>query len=381
MRQGLDDSAATGAPTGAATPEAPRLEAGASSSDGARALPSNSLIAQRYRLLQELDRGTLGPVFRAEDTLRKREVALKQIDAAKLGRSDLFDRIQARIWRNSQVAPRPRDPVVPGFLDVVDVGHERDSVFVVMDLIHGYDLRRVLASRGPLPWSLTRALLLEICDRLAAAHARHITAVVLRSSHCFIAPPGETPGVVVLNSVLDELACLEPESSLSAASSEAMHYAAPELLSGGAADIAGDLYSLGVLAHELLTGRRPFEHEDRARLRAMQLTADPPALPQPRVPAPVSDVLARLLAKQPGERYASVAEFRDALASADPSPEDRGLLYSAARALQSNTDATPPAVDLDPPPSFHNLPSFVPPPEGRAYQSRPNQTAPANFVG
>ncbi len=377
MRQGLDDSAATGGPTGAVTPEAPRLETSLASATSPRALPTNSLIAQRYRLLRELDRGTLGPVFCAEDTLRKRAVALKQIDAAKLGRTDLFDRVQARIWRNSQVAARSRGPVVPGFLDVVDVGHERDSVFVVMDLIPGHDLARVLASRGPLPWPLTRALLLGIADRLEAAHARHITAVVLRSSHCFLAPPGESPAVVVLNSVLDELACLEPQVGSSAIASEAMHYAAPELLSGGAADIAGDLYSLGVLAHELLTGHRPFEHEDPARLRAMHLTADPPPLDETRVPAAVSRVLARLLAKRPGDRFADVASLREALSAADPRPEDRGVLFSAARTLQSTTDATPPAVDLVPPPSFHNLPSFVPNPSDSAESLRIDR--PPNF--
>jgi serine/threonine-protein kinase len=254
----------------------------------------------RYELLEEIGRGNMGVVYRARDPVMDRTVAIKVI---RLGFS--LDEGKRRIFlerfhREARIAGKLGHPHI---IAVHDFG-AGDEPFIVMEYFPGISLS-ALGERGPLPVEEVELIARQLAVALAYAHERGVVhrdikpANVLYQSGC----------IKLLDFGIAKL-----ETSELTATGEFMgtpSYMSPEIFSGGVADGRSDLFSLGVVVYQLLTGRKPFEGGSVSRTiyRVLHEEPDPPSSLRAGIPPGWDRVLRKLLAKSPQQRYPTAAEL------------------------------------------------------------------------
>lgn len=257
-----------------------------------------------YRIVERLDEGGFGVVFRAEPEAGGAPVAIKILHAALVASPNAV----ARFEREVQSIRRVRHP---GVLTVLDAGELDDGrPYFVMELLSGVSLERRLATRGRLPVSEALAILSPLCDALAAAHAMGVVHRDIKASNVFLCDAPE-PRVVLLDFGVAKL--LDPEAPGLTASRQLVGTVAcmaPEQILGRAVDERTDVYALGALAYRMLTGALPFEARLLSSLQQMHLHVDPrpPSAVAPIGPALDGPVL-RALAKSPGDRQPGPREL------------------------------------------------------------------------
>ena len=272
---------------------------------------ASSLLSGRvighYEIGRLLGMGGMGHVYAASDTELGREVALK---VASFDSEDA----QARLRREAQHASRLSHPHI---CHVYDVGRTDGQLFVVMELVKGRPLSEVLRE-GPLSASSARRYGMEIADALAHAHEHGVTHRDLKSTNVMITPKR---GAKVLDFGLartldthqiDALSHSQRSLTNEGMIAGTLPYMAPELLRGQRGDHRSDIWALGVLLYEMLTGRRPFTGATGFEVSAGILHQDPEALPH-GVPASMRAVVQRCLEKTPDKRYQQAADVQAAL--------------------------------------------------------------------
>jgi serine/threonine-protein kinase len=280
------------------------------------------VIDARFEVRGRLGRGGMGTVYRAWQRSVEREVAIKVVDA-RLS----HDRTAAkRFLREARLASRLNQPSI---VNVYDFGQTEDGIlYLVMELLRGRTLAQVIAMDGPMAVRRAFAIGVQLCDALDAAHGQGIVHRDLKPQNVVVLddPPGRDL-IKVLDFGLAK--SLIGSDGTTVTESDAMLgtplYMAPETIEGRATDQRSDLYALGCMLHELLTGRPPFHGESRNLVLAMHLSSSPPPLPD-GVPGAAVDLIEELLAKDPGERPPSAAATRDRLQEileAEPSTAPR----------------------------------------------------------
>jgi serine/threonine protein kinase/sugar lactone lactonase YvrE len=259
-----------------------------------------------YRIEALVGRGGMGVVYRAFDLRLKRNVALKLI-APELSQDEHF---RERFLTETELAASLEHPnVVP----IHDAGDAQDQLYLAMRYVEGSDLKQLLREDGTLSPERTIAICAQVAAALDAAHAHGLvhrdvkpSNVLLDSQeHIYLADFG------LSRRLSDQAPGLEAAPSLGTPA-----YVAPEQIEGEEVDGRADVYSLGCLLHECLTGEAPFPRESELAVLWAHLN-DPP-----QAPPGLEEVMAKALAKQPAERYASCGELveaaRDALGIAAP---------------------------------------------------------------
>ena len=254
----------------------------------------------RYELLDEIGRGNMGVVYRARDPVMDRTVAIKVI---RLGFSlDEEKRLVflERFHREAQIAGKLGHPNI---IAVHDFG-AGDEPYIVMEYFPGVSLS-ALAERGPLPLEDVELIARQLGGALAYAHERGVVHRDIKPANVLY-----QPGCIKL---LD-FGIAKLETSELTATGEFMgtpSYVSPEIFSGGVADGRSDLFSLGVVIYQLLTGRKPFESGSVSRTIYRVLHEEPasPSSLRAGVPPGWDRVARRLLAKSPDARYRTAGEF------------------------------------------------------------------------
>jgi serine/threonine protein kinase len=258
-------------------------------------------IVDRYELLERIGDGGMGVVYRARDE-HGQLVAVK-ILADHLTR----DPVWVKRFDNEVAAIRQLDH--PGIVRLVDAGQTpMGRLFMVMELLAGRSLRDVLEREGRLAPERVLRLLRETCAPLAAAHARKVFHRDLKPDNIFLLPGDK---VKLLDFSVAKLR--QPDPALATAAGVIFgtpQYMSPEQARGLPVDQRSDLYSLGVVAFELLVGVRPFEAADPMEILARQVRMALPPLP-PEVPAPLVQVIDRLCAKDPADRFQDAGELAE----------------------------------------------------------------------
>jgi tetratricopeptide (TPR) repeat protein len=271
------------------------------------ALAIGVVLAGRYEIIGELGRGGMSRVYRARDRELGEVVAIKTL----LRRDDDERGDEERLLREVQICRRITHPNV---VRVYDIGRFAGGIFVTMELIEGKRLDRLLKESGPLPLARARGILSEVAAGLREAHALDIVHRDLKPGNVML-----TPGrLKILDFGIAHMAAHKDHRLTQ--TGEAMGspmYMSPEQIQGLALDGRSDLYSLGVLAFTLLTGREPFGGPTPGALALQHLQTPAPDLRtlRPEAPAEWAAFVARLLAKRPDERYASAQEVLEAVAT------------------------------------------------------------------
>jgi serine/threonine protein kinase len=283
---------------------------------------AGDVLDGRYRIEHELGRGGMGVVYEARNLHTGKRVALKWMSVQAGLAQERVLAMSRRFRREARAAASVRHPNV---VDIYDVAGTEGAPFLVMELLEGESLR-AWVGRSRARWVEALALLLPVLRGVAAMHRAGVIHRDLKPDNIFLCrePEGEGPlpkvldfGVAAMQDSADGLGSLTHSGALLGTPS----YMAPEQLTGQQVDARTDLYALGVVLYEMLTGELPFARaRGAAELAVLQATACPaaPALLSPELRGARADALLKALARDPDHRFQSAEEFAQALAAARP---------------------------------------------------------------
>jgi ferredoxin/hemoglobin-like flavoprotein len=252
----------------------------------------------KYMLVDQIGRGAMGEVFRAHDPDLDRYVALKVIAA-----SDGETRLRFR--REAQSAARL---VHPNIVVVHDFGEESGRFFMAMELLDGNDLKRLIQTNA-FPDLASRLHVMEqICDAMAFAHSTNIVHRDLKPANIFVLPSGQ---VKILDFGVARIGGSDMTGTGMILGTP--NYMAPEQIRGHRVDARADIFSLGTVFHELLSGRRAFDADSIPAVLYAVIHHDPKPLNvlDPAIPRVVSELVTRTMQKDPSRRFRSVEEMRN----------------------------------------------------------------------
>ena len=284
-----------------------------------------------YEIIGALGAGGMGEVYRARDSRLRRDVAIKVLPAAFAADPD-------RLARFEQEARAAAALNHPNILAVHDLGQHDGAPFIVTELLEGQSLRETLQG-GPVAPRKAIAYGAAIAQGLAAAHDRGIVHRDLKPDNVFITADGRVKildfGVAKLTQPDAPIGGLTvaptgAAEGLAPATAAGMvigtvGYMSPEQVRGGVADPRSDIFSLGIVLHEMLSGKRPFSGETPADVMSGILKDDPADLPvtERRIPPALARIVGRCLEKAPPARFQSARDLAFAL-DALTSPTDSG---------------------------------------------------------
>ncbi len=269
-------------------------------------------LAGRYTLEKELGRGGMGVVFKARDRELERTVAIKLLPAAAASKT-----AAERLVREARAAAALNHPAV---VAVYDVGDHGGIPFFVMELVEGPNLHEA----APAELSEIVRIGMRICDALEHAHAHGVVHRDLKPDNVLLTGTATSRQIKLADLGVAARATASQRVTDSGAIVGTVSYMAPEQAMGETVDGRADLYALGVVLYELVTGRLPFTGARPLEVVSQHVHAPvvPPRSIRPLVPAALDAVIVRLLAKQPAQRFASAAEVREALAASLTRPDE-----------------------------------------------------------
>src|SRR3954453_4364902 len=285
--------------------------------------PGNEIAG--YRIESLIGRGGMAVVYRAEDTRLGRKVALKLL-SPQLADNEEF---RQRFIRESRLAASLDHPnIVP----IYEAGEADGQLFIAMRYVVGSDLKGLLTEGGPLPDDRTLRLLGQIADALDAAHRAGLVHRDVKPANVLVAAALESGRYASGGHVyLTDFGLTKRSAEMSAGLTGTGHflgtvdYVSPEQIQGKQAGPATDVYALGCVLYECLTGQLPYRRDDDAALLWAHLVELPPPVTaiRPELPGAVNAVVTRAMAKDPADRSGSCQELVDELAEAlaMPAPE------------------------------------------------------------
>jgi hypothetical protein len=302
-----------------------------------------------YRVEEPLGAGGMAVVYRARDERLRRLVALKVL-APGLAADEEFR------WRFTAESRAAAAVDHPNIIPVYEAGQAGRALFIAMRLVTGGDLRGVLAREGPLAPERMAGLLSPVASALDAAHGAGLVHRDVKPANVLVdTGPGRPEHVYLSDFGISKGAASSARLTGTGQFLGTPAYTSPEQVKGLAVDGRADQYALACVAWQLLTGEVPFERDQGIAVLLAHLSEPPPPLDalRPGLPAAAGQVLARAMAKDPGERYPSCGEFTDALRDAlalppyqpaVPGPAAAGLLAARASALPASTVTTAPGA-------------------------------------
>jgi serine/threonine protein kinase len=313
---------------------------------------SGALVSGRYELGELLGRGGMGEVRAARDLTLGRDVAVKLLHESLAG----DERVSRRFQHEAHAAARLTHPNV---VRVYDAGEHDGRPFIVMELLRGETLADEI-SRGPLPELRVRAIAVQVLDALAAAHRHGVLHRDVKPSNVLLAPGG----AVRVGDFGIAKTDLATDATTTGTVVGTLGYLAPERLHGEPATAASDVYSVGVLLYEALTGQRPFSGDNPVALLTSVQRGSPTPLRElrPDVEPWFATLVHRAMSVEPAARVESAelfaAELRSAVHRPPPSSPD------ATEVMPIVTEAmpvTPPRVAAPPaPPPPYRPPAPAP---------------------
>ncbi len=297
------------------------------------------MLGGRYRLIREIARGGMAAVWEADDTLLDRRVAVKLLHAQFADEPEFLERFR----REARAAARLSHPnIVP----IYDVGQDAGArtPYIVMELVDGGNLKDRIREAAPLPDAEIRRIGATLAATLDYAHRKGLVHRDVKPQNVLLGEDGRPR----LTDFGIAQAMASSGLTRTGAVMGSVHYIAPELVRGRQAVPQSDVYGLGVVLYEMATGRVPFEADTDLAI-ALAHVEEVPVAPRtlnPRLAPDLEQTIMRALAKTPELRFASAAEFADAL---------RGN----AEKTNSTAAGTPPVAATD---VTRRMPTQVPPP-------------------
>ncbi|QOC92186.1 serine/threonine-protein kinase [Micromonospora craniellae] len=294
-------------------------------------------IAGRYERVEEIGAGGMGQVWRGYDSVLDREVAIKLIRPDAVHSPEQADELARRFRREARVTARIQHHGVPQVYDAV-LDRSYDRLYLVMEFVRGTALRAFIDPQQPLPATWAAAIAAQICTVLSHAHAVPVVHRDLKPDNVLVTADG---AIKLLDFGI--AAILRTDVTRLTATGSAIgthHYMSPEQIHGAQITPQSDLYALGCVLHELLTGQRVFVGGSDFELWRQHVTEPPPPLRtlRPDVPTAIEEVVLELLAKAPEDRPAEAYDVYERLLPFLPLPGSTPTVsHSAHRTMPDPT--------------------------------------------
>ena len=272
---------------------------------------SRNMIANRYEVIQHIGQGGMADVFLAVDTILNRQVAIKIL------RSDLSTDPVAvlRFEREAQAATALAHPNI---VEIYDVGDYKNHHYIVMEYVLGKTLKQMIRARGPLLNEEAVDIMKQLTSATYEAHSRGVIHRDIKPQNIVVKADGSVK-------ILDfGIATAKGSMQLTQANNVmgSVHYLAPELARGESATPQSDIYALGIVLFEMVTGTVPFKADQAVQVALMHMREKMPDVHDfnPEVPQSIGNIITRATAKDPADRYSSCDEmYNDLMTCLSPS--------------------------------------------------------------
>ena len=263
-------------------------------------------INDRYEIIQTIGEGGMANVYLAKDVIIDRYVAIKILRGDLAGDEKFVRRFQREALAASSLNHH-------NIVEMYDVGEDNGMYYIVMEYIEGKTLKQLIKKRGALTLSECIDIMLQLTDGVNVAHASYIIHRDLKPQNIMIQDNGEIKitdfGIAM---ALNNTQLTQTNSVMGS-----VHYLPPEQASGKGATVKSDIYSMGIMLFELLTGTLPFKGENAVEIAFKQIKDDIPSVREinPSIPQSVENIVLKATAKNPKNRYNNAKEMHDDLAS------------------------------------------------------------------
>ena len=282
------------------------------------------VIGNRYEILEKIGEGGMATVYRAKDNILKRYVAVKVL-------RDEFITDEEFIRRFNTEAQSAASLTHPNIVSIFDVGHEENIYYIVMELVQGKTLKEIINEDGVLPWKWSVNIAIQVASALETAHKNNIIHRDIKPHNIIITEDG-------IAKVTDfGIAKAVSNSTITAFGTTigSVHYFSPEHARGGFTDAKSDIYSLGVVMYEMLTGRVPFDADTPVSIALKHMQEKPvePIKLNPSIPYSINKIIMKAMEKDISLRYQNATELLKDLSMALKNPEGN-FVKSNAESMQ-----------------------------------------------
>ena len=264
-------------------------------------------INDRYEVIRSIGEGGMANVYLGYDTILDRNVAIKVLRGDLSNDEKFVRRFQREALSASSLAH-------PNIVEMYDVGEDDGLYYIVMEYIDGVTLKQLLKKRGNLTLSETLDIMLQLTDGMAHAHDSYIIHRDLKPQNIMIKDDGQIKitdfGIAM---ALNSTQLTQTNSVMGS-----VHYLPPEQASGKGATIKSDIYSIGIIFYELLTGKLPFKGENAVEIALKQMRNPLPSLKDdyPEIPQSIENIIMKATAKNPKNRYEDARSMHEDLLTA-----------------------------------------------------------------
>src|SRR5512145_2263132 len=258
-------------------------------------MESGALLNNRYQLLERIGTGGMADVFRARDLMLERTVAIKVLHETYSDDKALQDRFK-------QEARAAANLSHPNIVTVHDFGFDNGQLFIVMEHIPGRDMKTILRTRGRYSVEEAIPLMVQACAGIGYAHRAGLVHCDIKPHNMIVTPDSRLK--VTDFGIARALSTIMPDERADVVWGSPQYFS-PEQAVGEAPSPASDVYSLGIVLYEVLTGALPFTAPTSEELALLHLQADPipPSEYVPDVPAALEEIVMKVLSKEPSARY------------------------------------------------------------------------------
>lgn len=261
------------------------------------------LLSNRYRITERIGLGGMAEVYRAQDSVLGRSVAVK-VMLPQYANDPTFT---ARFRQEAAAAANLQSPYI---VNVYDLGQDGETNFMVMEFVRGTDLKNAINQRGAINQRKVAEIGSQVCQALSVAHGMDIIHRDIKPQNIMIQPDGNVK-------VMDFGIARAKNSTLAKTSAVlgTAHYISPEQAQGKELTPASDIYSLGVVLYESATGKLPFDGPDSVSvaMKQVQENPQPPRVVNPEISPDLEAIILKAMAKKPEERFATALDMRRAL--------------------------------------------------------------------
>jgi serine/threonine protein kinase len=287
------------------------------------------VLSERYRILSKLGEGGMGVVYLAEHVVIEKKVALKVLFPDLTRRADLVQRFIQEAKSASRIGHE-------NVIDITDFGQSPEGyVFIAMEYLSGHDLGEVLKASGPMPWSRAQPLVLQMVKALRAAHERGIVHRDMKPENIFITPRDDGREFVkVLDFGIAKVMGLDedaPRLTRTGMIFGTPEYMSPEQAQGQQVDHRVDIYAVGCIMYQILTGKVPFEAETFMGIlsKHMMEAPVPPRALNATIDPGVEAIILKAMEKDPAKRFQSMRELVGALVPPSTGPDLSGAISTS----------------------------------------------------
>ena len=295
------------------------------------------MLDNRYEILEKIGNGGMATVFKAKDNVLNRYVAVKILRDEFTTDSDFIKKFNSEAQSAASLTH-------PNIVSIFDVGNENNLYYIVMELIKGKTLKEIIIEDGKLSWKWSVNIAIQIASALETAHKNNIIHRDIKPHNIIITEEG-------LSKVTDfGIAKAVSNSTITAFGTTigSVHYFSPEHARGEYTDAKSDLYSLGVVMYEMLTGKVPFDADTPVSVALKQVQEEPvdPITYNPNIPVSVNRIILKAMQKDPNLRYQSASEMIADLKMALKRP-DEDFVVLAYRDENSPTQKVPTIYEIE----------------------------------